>query len=812
MSVNCITGYDNHLIEHIKTSMLKAKKIDIIVSFLMTSGIRLLEETLKEVIDKKIPIRILTGNYLGITQPEALYLLKDITGDNVELKFYRESSGKKNRSFHPKAYMFEFENDEGEIYIGSSNISESALTSGIEWNYKFLKENQPADYKYYKEKFEDLFCNEAVDIDDKELEFYDKHWRKPKINVLDDYDTYGLNQPNIKTLFQPRGAQINALYNLKKNRLEGFDKGLVVAATGIGKTYLAAFDSQKFKKILFVAHQEEILKQARATFESIRPNDSSGFFMNTKKDKNVNMLFATTQTLGKDKYLNEEYFEKNRFDYIVIDEFHHAVATTYQKIINYFQPEFLLGLTATPDRMDNKDVFAICDENLVYEISLWSAINKGYLVPFHYYGIYDESIDYSKIKFENGKYNEEELQKALNIHKRAELVIKHYKLHKNKKTLGFCINKGHAEYMAEQFTKAGIPACAVYSGKQKGEYAQDVQEAIKALKEDSIKVIFSVNMFNEGIDIKLVDTVMFLRPTQSPTIFLQQLGRGLRLCNGKSCLNVLDFIGNYKKSEMIPYLLSGDIKKEYKNVETTYLLKNENYPQDCTVNFDMRIIDLFEKMAKEKQSLRDAIIADYFRIKEDLKKRPTRKEFYIYLDDELYFNIKSKPKQNVFKNYLKFLNEIGELDESEKELIQTIGFEFINKIENTSMSKTYKLPILLAFLDENTLVKRIGSKRIFESFQTFYSKQSNAIDLLKDKTSRNYKNWTEENCMKKQPIIQPLKALSNTTKEFFIKKDNELHLVEELTPFLDNDFFVEQFKEVIEYLNWKFYKERLEGK
>jgi HKD family nuclease len=436
-SKNCITGDRDYLYNRLKESISKAKKIDIIVAFLMESGVRLLVEDFKEAVDRGSALRILCGNYLNITQPQALYLLKDSLGDRVDLRFYNNPK----KSFHPKAYIFEYE-DSSEIFIGSSNISRSALTDGIEWNYRISSKACPEDYFHFKQTFEQLFLNHSTIVDDNEMRMYSRNWKKPKLfedlerleNCTDvDYesgqgktaaepqpayviDTEENDQCRIIVYPCPIGPQIEALYELKKSRLAGWDKGIVVAATGVGKTFLAAFDTKGFNKILFIAHREEILFQAERTFKCVRPETSTGYFSGERKDKDCDILFATVQTLGRKEYLNDEYFTRDQFDYIIIDEFHHAVARSYINVIEYFNPRFLLGLTATPERLDNKDVFALCDYNLVYEVRLKEAINKGWLVPFRYYGVYDET-DYSRIDYKYGRYDEKQLEQVLNITK-----------------------------------------------------------------------------------------------------------------------------------------------------------------------------------------------------------------------------------------------------------------------------------------------------------------------------------------------------------------------------------------------------------
>ncbi len=366
-------------------SMDKAIRIDIIVSFLMESGVRMLLKDLKKALDRGARIRILTGNYLGITQPSALYLIKHELKDRVDLRFYNE----KERSFHPKSYIFHYQ-DHSEIFIGSSNISRSALTSGIEWNYRFSSNTDLPNYELFYHTFEDLFEHHSILIDDGRLKEYSKNWHRPAAaKDLDKYDeSENLTGSNLIPFYEPRGAQIEALCALESSRAEGASKALILAATGVGKTALAAFDSKEYQRILFVAHREEILKQAADTFRNIRESDDYGFFDGKTKCTDKPVIFASVSTLGNNKYLTSEYFEPSYFQYLVIDEIHHGVTEQYRRIVDYFRPEFMLGLTATPERMDGRSIFELCDYNVPYEIPLREAINKGMLVPFRYYGIY----------------------------------------------------------------------------------------------------------------------------------------------------------------------------------------------------------------------------------------------------------------------------------------------------------------------------------------------------------------------------------------------------------------------------------------
>ena len=840
LNINCITGHNDHLYKHIQQSIHTATSIDIIVSFLMESGVKLIQKDLEEIKDKNIPIRILTGNYLNITQPSALYLLKDILGDKVDLRFYNDTK----RSFHAKAYIFEKDN-EGEIFIGSSNLSRSAWTSGIEWNYRIDKKINSEDFKYFKTMFEDLFLNHSIIVNDEELERYSKTWKRPKIysninNKREDINyVYEENiNSNITSMFEPRGAQIEALYELKKTRLDGNDKALVVAATGIGKTYLAAFDSREFNRVLFVAHREEILKQAYESFANVRidkwisviadeeklvadkeelleykVNDKTaqeyeynmGFFMNSTKDTKKDIIFASVQSLGKEKYLNERYFDKDYFDYIVVDEFHHAVSKNYQNIINYFNPKFMLGLTATPDRLDNKDVFSICDYNTVYEATLKTAIDKGWLVPFRYYGIYDESVNYDKVEYKNGKYNEKELEKALSINNRAELILKHYKKYKSTRALGFCTSKSHAEFMAKYFNENGVPSCAVYSSSE-GEYNEERSIALKKLRDEDINVIFSVDMFNEGLDIKSIDMVMFLRPTESPTVFLQQLGRGLRKDKNKKYLNVLDFIGNFKKANLVPYLLTGESKIRESNITT--IPSEEDYPEDCFIDFDFRLIDIFDRIKKATQKIEDKIVEEFFRIKEYLGHTPSRTDMFTYMDEDLYINIKKKSKLNIFRDYISFLVKINEYEDTLKD---TLGHEFIKFIETTSMSKTYKLPVLLAFYNNGNMKLKINDEDLYKSFKEFYSKGSNGVDMLKDKSTSKFKTWDKKEYVK-LARKNPVHFLCKSSSEFFYLDGDYVCLNKELEKFFNNEEFINSVKDAIDFRTKEYYKNRFQHK
>ena len=613
----------------------------------------------------------------------------------------------------------------------------------------------------------------------------------------------------VESLFQPRGAQIEALYALEDSRSEGATKGLVQAATGVGKTYLAAFDSEKYERVLFVAHREEILKQAAISFKNVRHSDDYGFFYGKRKDTDKAVIFASVATLGRKEYLTEDVFVPDYFDYVVIDEFHHAVNEQYQRIVKYFKPQFLLGLTATPERMDGKNIYEICDYNVPYEISLKEAINKGMLVPFHYYGIYDET-DYSSLHLVKGRYDEKELNETYigNI-KRYDLIYKYYMKYRSKRALGFCCSRQHAEEMAKEFCKRGIEAVAVYSNAD-GEFSEDRDKAIEKLKKQEIKMIFSVDMFNEGVDIAALDMVMFLRPTESPIVFLQQLGRGLRISKGKEHLNVLDFIGNYEKAGRAPLLLSGgkDLGEKsacnYADIE---------YPDDCIVDFDMRLIDLFKELEKKSLSVKERIKQEFYRVKELLDgKVPSRIELFTYMDDDIYQYCMKHAKDNPFRRYMEFLNEMHELSVDEEVVYSGIGREFLSLIETTDMQKVYKMPILYSFYNDGDIRLAVKDGDVLVAWKTFFDNGTNWKDFAADISYTDYKAMTDKQHLSKAKSM-PIKFLKASGKGFFIEKDGyAIAIRDDLEEIIRNDAFKKHMKDILEYRTMDYYRRRYEGK
>ena len=763
------TGQNERFLEALRQRITKADHVDLIVSFIMESGVRALLDELKEVRN----LRILTGSYLNITQPWALRMLKEECRPGTELKFFRNTE----ISFHPKSWIFHF-GDKIEVIVGSSNLSLSALTNGVEWNCSLKGE----DAKAFSERFEELFSHQAVDITDEVLDDYSRQWKKPPVQI----------QEKKESGIHPRGVQIEALYALEHARANGITKGLVQAATGVGKTYLAAFDSRRFKRILFIAHREEILNQAAASFQVVRPELTQGRIDQNRKDTEQDILFASVQTMAR--MVRDERFSPDDFDYIVVDEFHHAVTDSYRTVTGYLRPKFLLGLTATPDRLDGRDVYALCDYNVPFSITLQDAINKGILCPFRYYGIFDET-DYSSVSFRNGRYSPSELDRLYRTAgKRTELILKQYRKHQPTRTLGFCATRDHARFMTEAFNAAGIPAAAVYTG---GEVRRD--EAIDALNKEQIRVIFSVDMFNEGVDIPDVDMVMMLRPTESPTVFLQQLGRGLRNAPNKPYLTVLDFIGNYRNANRIPSFLTG---KECRTLGVNSL----TIPMDCIIDFDLRLIDLFQTMSRNAMTLEQRFMEEYERIREMKGHRPSRMDLFTEMDGEVLDKLKKSG--NPLRNYFAWLHDHGFLNDREAVLYDSSARDIIHTLETTNMSRLYKMPVLMAFIDGKTVRDHADDSRILEIWKQFFAVNENWKDLSGIRSLEEYRKIPDKEHLS-NIRKNPVHFLNKSSKGVFVSDGNGgLMLGEEYRQFLQDPELRKQWEDIISYRTLEYLRNR----
>lgn len=540
------TGSHNepNMLEELKKEIASSDEIEWLVSFIKWSGLRIILNELREfTTERGGSLRIITTSYMEATDYKALEELSKLP--NTEI---RVSLDKKRTRLHAKAYLFKRNTGFSTAYIGSSNLSNPALTSGLEWNLKVTEKDSFDILQKFKATFESYWNDEEF----KSLAIGESgNWEMllhslTKEVVAEENESYFFD-------IQPYHYQREILDELEVERVvHGHMKNLVIAATGVGKTVISAFDFKRFlrqkpdAKLLFIAHREEILRQSLMTFRTILKDANFGeMFVGKYEPTSFNQLFMSIQSWNSKKMkLNTS---DDFYDFIIVDEFHHATAPSYRALLDYYNPTILLGLTATPERMDNENVLSYFDDRIASEMRLTEAIDRKLLSPFHYFCVTD-NVDLTGIKWSRKGYDIGELTNVYTAnHRRSDLVIQSIKKYVTSlnevKGLGFCVSVEHAIYMASYFNQKNIPSIALH-GKSSPEERQTAQ---KKLVSGEVKFIFVVDLYNEGIDIPEVNTVLFLRPTESLTVFLQQLGRGLRLADEKECLTVLDFVGQAHK-------------------------------------------------------------------------------------------------------------------------------------------------------------------------------------------------------------------------------------------------------------------------
>lgn len=479
-------------------------------------------------------------------------------------------------------------------------------------------------------------------------------WREKVSNDLFSLLRRRIPELISEKVIEPNYLQKEVLQNLDYYRNKGWKKGIVILPTGTGKTFLSAFDTLNVRgRILFIVHRLDILSQSKEAFEKIYPTEKLGLLTGEEKYNvtDSKILFASKDTLRNPDVLKS--FKQDEFDYIIVDEVHHGQAPTYQAILRYFNPNFfMLGLTATPDRMDRKDIFELFEYQKVFEYSLNDAIDNGFLVPYTYYGLVD-NIDYSNIRYNGKKYNIADLDRTLIINERNEKILEEYLSKGNgNKALGFCCSIKHANAMEKFFNEKGIPAIAITADTPNRE------QVIKDFRNNKYTVAFTVDLFNEGIDFPDLQVLLFLRPTESKTVFFQQLGRGLRLCGGKNRVVVIDFIGNYKKANNLRKYLSKN-SKEKVNPSNGRIEKIEyEYSPKCEVIFEAEVEEILDRQdTAERDITKEDLVDAYYNLNEQLNRKPSQED--INKNGEF----KVSRYLSVFGSWVNFLKEIGELTE-----------------------------------------------------------------------------------------------------------------------------------------------------
>lgn len=712
--------FDSNLYNNLKECLESAKSFIFSVAFINFAGVQILLDLLANCERKNIKGKILTTNYLHFTDLKSVEYLKRFK--NIEVRFFNSDE---LGGFHTKGYIFEFETYYKTI-IGSSNLTKGGLKKNIEWNTLSIFEKDTLYMKNILLEFNFLW-EQGVN----EIPYYIPISRREKrIKKEYSYENIEREVADEEINFYSKGIEPNymqkvALDNLEKIRLYSEDRALCISATGTGKTYLGAFDVRNYnpKTLLFIVHNEEILNSAIETFKKVIPEKSYGKFTGTIKNRNENYIFSTIQSMSK--YFLE--FDKEYFEYIIIDEAHHITSKSYQNILQYFKPKFLLGLTATPERCDGGNIYEIFNMNIPVEIRLQEALDRSLIVPFHYYGIKDiDDINLKDIKLTEIK----KLTKLLNLSKRVDFIIEKINFYgysgEKRKALGFCISIEQCKYMAEEFNKRGIKAVYITGGTD----LETRKNILKKFEKDDTEIIFVVDIFNEGVDIPCINTILMLRPTNSPIVFTQQLGRGLRHFREKEFLTVIDFIGNHNKTFLIAIALMG--RKGYDKESLKLSVKNDfnNLSKNLHISLDeICKEEIIKQLDNENFNSMKYLKEEYEIFKEFLKRVPTPTD-YINFDEapELFKYI------NKSKSYFEFLKYVKdnkfEFTQKEIEIVREIeGFLPIKRVYEFVIMR-YLIFKEESFLNINSVISLLTKFILIEDLELCKNSIEHAMKYL----------------------------------------------------------------------------------
>lgn len=651
-----LTNYtDETFLSRLKQCFKRCVSFSLSVSFIKKAGLILFEREMEEALSRGVKGRVITSTYQNFTDIESLRTFNEWQRKYSNFECHLDHVCFGDNGYHSKGYLFEYD-DSLEIIVGSTNITRFALKKNIEWNISLVSKDSIDSYNGAMNNFEFLW-ERTFDLNEDRIKQY---------SILLDYAIEKWDMDYVNPMSQrvvPNSMQRKALKELRRYRDTGVSRALIISATGSGKTYLAAFDARNFdpKRLLFVVHRETILKDARDSFMKIFGAEHTyGLYTGNKQDLGCDFIFASSNMLAR--HLDE--FDAEEFDYICYDEVHHIMADSGRKIFEHFKPEFLLGLTATPERMDNKDVFDLFEQNVPFELRLRDAIINDLVVPFKYFGIRDELVDY-------GIDDRHKMSRIISEDKNVDLIaseINKHKLNNQKlKAVAFCVSVAHCSLMADLLAERGFKTLALTGANNTGERIK----AFKDLQDESneLEIICTVDILNEGVDIPGINMVLFLRPTESSTIFLQQLGRGLRKYENKDYLQVLDFIGNnYKRSIQIGFALGTLGKTVYMDKPFIKQLIRDDFKDLGIPGVEIHIDELSKEeilnsLDNENLNTKKYLKKDYVNFKKYINK-PTYPSHMDYIESEIAPDLNRFIKCNLdgtkVRSYYNFLKSIGE--------------------------------------------------------------------------------------------------------------------------------------------------------